>query len=103
MEKSRLDDSKKHQEFFKTEKGKDDYINKLKEIKRSVRENNLASQKDKHSKSDYVNNGHFLQGSVSKHIFIKKNIDELFPRKEKPVFKTLGEQKENKFTLNSSK
>jgi hypothetical protein len=108
LEKSRVDELKKHQDFFKKESGKFDFISKFKEIKKDVRENTLKPTRQNNSinyLSSYNTAGNFLTGNVSKQLFIKKNVDQLFPKKREPIFSSFKtpEPKDNKLTVNSSK
>ena len=114
LEKRKTDDFYKHTEFFIKDNGKEDFVSKFNEIKTGINKvtkkfsqnTSLNSQSTSFSRlNTNSENSNFLKGNATKQMFIKKNVESLFPKKKETVFacfKSASSICDNKLTLNSS-
>jgi len=95
LRKNRTFNSKKEEPIFHIEKGKNEFKKKFNEIKNQLslkksyfKTDNEYSLKNSNLQKD-LNSKIFLDGSLKKHLYIKQNLDEIFPKREKNFFSKL--------------
>ncbi len=96
LRKNRTFNSKREEPIFLVEKGKNEFKKKFNDIKNQLSlkksyftTENDYSLKNSNLKKDLNTNNIFLNGSLRKHLYIKQNIDEIFPKREKSFFSKL--------------
>lgn len=95
LRKNRTFNDKREDPIFHVEKGKNEFKKKFNEIKTRLSIKKSFSNKENENTHKYtnlkkdLNKNKFLNGPLLKHMYIKENIDEIFPKREKSFFNSL--------------